>query len=437
MNAIDRLPLSAFEELFLLRDHDDNPSSFFIKFEFDENLDIDRVRSSLDQVCQRHTLAGCKIERGSSGQHFWTHCATPISIQWHERNFDEVGYPTSWLDVREQRPLRVLCFPRKDAGTTMVLHVHHVAFDGLGVLQLFENWLQLYRGAKSNSVYDDRALSRRCRPRVSFWETLRLLPGQWKSVRATFQVMGRKVIPLLSCEIDAKQRQARKPSVTTRTLSPAESKSVRSFARTNNVSTNSYLASRLYVAIDQWQQGKELVPDGSHFRLVMPFNERVANEKGMSACNHCTVISFDRSREEVRQPESLLSSIDREVHVIKRWRLSLNFWRALGLFRKLPGGLEKHASADRVTATTLFSNLGKLDRVFEFASDMQSPVEDIEVVPTLHRGMPIALVVYEFRGKIRISMQYDRRVLGEAEANEFADRYVEAITGHVSHAPDC
>jgi NRPS condensation-like uncharacterized protein len=428
MNAVDQLPLSPFEELFLLRDHPDSPSSFLVRFELSESLDVGRLESSLEQVCQLHPLAATKVELDRGGQQWWAPCSTPIDVQWHKQPFEEVGYPTSWFDVKTQRPLRVLCFPRKDAGTTLVLHVHHVAFDGLGILQLFEDWLQLYRKKKPHPIYDKRKLTARCRPKVSFWKAIRLLPGQWKSVRATFRVMGREVIPLLPFSIDAGQRQSRNPSVETRILSTDATVNAKKIARTNGVSTNSLLAARLYITIDQWQQSNGHNPSGSHFRLVMPFNERGPADKDMSACNHCTVISFDRSRKEVRKAEALAKDIDREVRVIKRWRLSLNFWRALSLFRNLPGGLGKHASADRVTATTLFSNLGKLDRMFKFVSDEQSSVMDMEVVPTLHRGMPIAMVVYEFGGQIRISMQYDRRVLDQAQANEFADRYVEAIT---------
>jgi len=128
-------------------------------------------------------------------------------------------------------------------------------------------------------------------------------------------------------------------------------------------------------------------------------------------------------------PDSLLASIDQEVHVIKRWRLSLNFWRVLNLMRFYPGGLEKNASANRVTATSLFSNLGRLERVSNlFADDgKESPaVLDFEVVPTLPHSMAIAIVAYELHGQMRLTMQYDRRVLDESEAGEFMDRFTES-----------
>ncbi|QEG24248.1 hypothetical protein [Mariniblastus fucicola] len=426
MSDQQSFPLSAFEELFLYRDHPDAPSSFFVKFQLNSHLDRAKAQQSIDKVCEHHVLASSRIEVGSNGKSRWVHCPRRIEIQWFENEFEEAGYPQPWFDPEKERPLRVHCYSRPDSSSTMLFHVHHVAFDGLGFLQLFQDWWRIYCGKEPAGDYDQNQLLRRCRPSVSVLQAVKLLPGQWKSVRATVQVLGRKVIPLLGKPIDSAGLDPVPAKVITRCFDRQTSADLRKCARDNRVSTNSLLARNLYVAIDEYQTRHRMEAKGSHLRLAIPFNERNSSSNRLSACNHCTVISFDRSRDEVANPATLLHSVDQEVRVVQRWRLSLNFWRVLGLFRRLPGGIARFGSPQNVTATTLFSNLGRLDRGFEFF-DCQNvdgvAVTEVEVVPTMHRGMPIAIVVYEYSGQVRFSMQYDPRSIAQADAERFVDAF--------------
>lgn len=428
MSNVEPRRFSAFEELFLLRDRIDAPSSFFVKIELRDQLDPAKAQVALDTVSELHPLASSCVV-AFSGRYIWQFKPEQVAIQWNEQRFSKVGYPTSWIDLSSQRPMNVSCFRGENGGTTILFQVHHVAFDGLGFLQLLRDWWSIYCGREADIPrYDSEKLNKRSRPSMSFLEGIRLLPGQWKSIRAATQVLGRTVIPFLPArELESPAPVV--PGVVSRSFSIEATNSLRGFARSKNVSTNSVMASNLYISIEQWHVEKQSSSTGSHYRLVIPFNERTGEHDTMSACNHCTVISFDRRPEEMSDPDSLLASIDQEVHVIRRWRLSLNFWRALNLMRLYPGGLEKNASASRVTATSLFSNLGRLDRVSTlFANDgKESPaVSDFEVVPTLPHGMAIAIVAYELHGQIRLTMQYDRRVLDESTANGFMDQFMES-----------
>ncbi len=430
------LRLSAFEELFLRLDHKDGPSNFFFKFELNSRLRREQAQVAIDQVSELHPLARCKAEYDAKGRPHWGFCPRPLIIEWFEQGFSDVGYPDSYFDPTQNRPLRVLCFPRGESATTMLFQVHHVAFDGLGFLQLFEDWLSLYRDPSAAiRSYDPKKLEKRCRPNNSLGQTLRLMPGQWRSVRATILVLGRAVIPFLPkrAEVDSANEVVQK--VATKTLSSDATQSLRNFARQNSVSTNTVLVRNLFVSIQRWQSENGIPVSGSHYRLVIPFNERREKHQAMSACNHCTIINIDRSTQEISAPEEMLVQIDQDIKLIKHWRLSLNFWRVLKLFQWLPGGLAKHTSTERVTATTLFTNLGRLDRslkIFSSPRDHDLTVTDLEIVPTMQRGMTLSIATYEYRDQIRITMQYDSNELSETQANDFLDTFIDDSTNPIN-----
>lgn len=430
MNQKIRLRLSAFEELFLRVDHINGPSNFFFKIELNCRLEQDRAQRALDRVCEIHPLASCRVVYDSKGRPHWQFHSDATTIEWSNQEFSEQGYPEPYFDPTQQRPLRVAYFPLGESESTLLFHAHHVAFDGLGFLKLLQDWILLYENENASlPKYEPRQLTRRCRPNVPFFKALRLLPGQWRSIGATFRTLGREVIPLLPQQNGPPATTPLNSQIISRTLDTSTTSSLRRFARQKNVSTNTALLENLFRAIPRWQQHNNLSVQGSHYRLFVPFDERIESHQGQSACNHCTVISLDRTPKELEDSNELLADIEWEVQLIKRWKLSLNAWRVLEVFRWLPGGLPKYVDTERALGTSLFSNLGKLDRRFEVFSTSRTGelrINNLEIVPPLQRGMMIAIVAYEHADQIRLTMQYNADELSEPQAKEFMDTLIDS-----------
>ena len=255
---------------------------------------------------------------------------------------------------------------------------------------------------------DEAPVPTRCRPTLGIRQSLKLLPGQWKSVRATLQILRRVAIPLTAWKPPGEVPE-RVPSVVRTDFSADETYALKQYASAKSASLNSILLRDLFVAIDQWQATLSEPPEGTHLRLMVPINERSRVHRQAAACNHCTMINLDRTRDEVRDSNALLASIEQEMNVIHRWKLSLNFWRALSLFRRLPGGLKRFASND-VSATALVTNVGRLKPALtaQPGSDEELlKTTDIDFVAPLMFGTVGAFTIAYLHGTMKITLQYD------------------------------
>lgn len=455
------LSLTAFEEFFLINDRPNSPSTFVVQVRFNSIIDKEAAELAVLKANRSHPLSRCKVAR-IKGRPHWVASELEPTIQWQDHE-NVAGFKmNNVLDITSGPPLKIVASNDPNANTSsMFFLIHHVAFDGLGFFQWFSDWIRQYRVAPlhfTETTFETspdefelkkqaNLLQKRCRPDLSFWESVQLLPAQWKSVRAAFQVFKRKAIPLIASAQDESktadqntrgldsERPPSNQSVLFRHFTCEESSKLRLAAKAMGTSANSVAIRDLYTAISQWQSSGT-IRAGTHFRLMVPINERRGHDSAMSACNHCTIINLDRTPEEVADSDGLLASIDQEMRVVRQWRLSLNFWRALSVFRYLPGGLSKICN-DEVSATALITNVGQALRSVRVATSKASEANSekgfpdkrlppnrtlelsgYDVMATLSQGVIAAFCLYYFDDSLTISMTFnqDHLVTTKAEA---------------------
>lgn len=456
------IPLTAFEEFFLLNDRPGSPSTFIIQIRFISPLDKEVSAIAVRKANQNHPLSRCKIEI-RRGKPSWVPCEQEPKIQW--RNVEPVpgSDVNNFLDITAGPPIQIFgCNGTGSPSATLVFLVHHVAFDGLGFFQWLADWVHAYRttsGQRTTSPEAvlhadcsitekeqnrmDRELAKRCRPGLGIWNSIRLLPAQWKSVRAAFQVLKRKAIPLNTPrEWQATNQTTPQPqldcdqSILFLKFDREETSRLSSMARRLGTTVNRLAIRDLFVAINSWQLKNQVDRKGTHFRLMVPVNERTENHGDMTACNHCTIINLDRTPEELSDAEKLLASINRELNVVRIWKLSLNFWRALSVFRRLPGGLAKICN-DEVSATALITNVGQPLRGFRLPDSLSGDqgeqaknskhqnleLSGYDIMATLSQGVIAAFCLYYFDGCLTISQTFDKQQLKTVEAQELLDQF--------------
>ncbi len=434
--------LTPIEELFFYDDRPGWPATFFGRLKLSGELDRELAELAHQSVIQRHPLAAANIRAVRPKQLWWNRVDTVDTFRWAAARTDESWAPMSGIDLRHDAPLRVWCFSNSQ-GSNIVFQVHHAAFDGLGAFQLLTDWLTVYHrlvngkktGGRALRQYDSELLNIRCRPSQSTREQIRLLPGQWKSARAAFQFFNRKAIPLASCESRDPDCavQCTQPSVITRKLTPAETLQFREVARTNRSTANDLLARDLFVTIRRWFESNDASIQGSHVRIMIPVNERTLRHRRLPACNHCTMINLDRSLPQIEDSQELLGDIHQEMSVIKKWQLSLNFWRTLSFSRWLPGGLSRRTKTSECMATTVLTNLGDLltrARLPQSDGKLVSGnvcVEDFELVVPLRPGTAAGFAVFYYQDRLCISMHYQNDVMSVQQAEAFADLFLQQL----------
>ena len=140
------------------------------------------------------------------------------------------------------------------------------------------------------------------------------------------------------------------------------------------------------------------------------------------------------------EPAELLARIHHAFQVIKRWRLSLNFWRMHALTARLPGGLENATRNSKCAATSVLSNLGNLRQRIrmpwssERLGSGQFSLDDLEVIAPIRQGTYATFVLYFFQNRLCISMRYDDRVISRDRGHWLAGRLMEQLRSSLSTA---
>ena len=172
---------------------------------------------------------------------------------------------------------------------------------------------------------------------------------------------------------------------------------------------------------------------------MIPINERGVEHRHSAACNHCSMINLERTRIEVHNPTELLASIEQEMGVIQKWKLSLNFWRALSVFRWLPNGLRRVQTSE-VAATASLTNLGRLRLTSNVAARATDPpnspnplrLTNFEIAAPLMHGTMAAFAVAYFQNELKVTVQYDPHHLTVEQAQQLMDQFQATLTGNLS-----
>jgi hypothetical protein len=201
----------------------------------------------------------------------------------------------------------------------------------------------------------------------------------------------------------------------------------------HQTTVNSLVTRDLFLAIKRWQARQIAFPSGTHFRIMIPINERTMRHRRLPACNHCTMINLDRTREEVSDPDCLLAGIQNELAVIRRWHLSWNFWRVLWLTRRIPGGLARGTRSNRCRATTVFTNPGDVLRRVNWP-DAGNPmtasglrIGDIELVVPLRPGTPAGFAMYYYDDRFCLTLHTHPALLDQDQSNLLMECVVDQL----------
>lgn len=447
---MNRFPLQLvpWEEFFYYKHRPSHPATFFAYFEFSQPLQRDIAEQALKIVCIKHPLMRAIVEQRGK-KLFWNTTSQP-EFQWCDSPFRIEDLEHGNLDIRSEPGLKVWGF----AGQTLVspdskpasiqVVIHHVAFDGLGVLQILLDWLECYQRLRQSATRElateaihELPIPLRCRPTLGWAESLRLLPGQWKSIRASFQLFRRRAIPL-GIGQPSTDSIARKPHVVRFQLDSETTLQLKKYAANQQASLNSILIRDLLRAIDLWQKSLQHPPHGTHLRIMIPINERNIEHRHSAACNHCSMIHLDRTRAEVRNATDLLASIEQEMGVIQKWKLSLNFWRALSVFRWLPNGLRRIQSSE-VAATASLTNLGRLRLTSNVATrtpdqpNSSNPLRltNFEIVAPLMYGTMAAFAAAYLHNELKVTLQYDPQHLTAQQAETLMQLFRTSLLANI------
>lgn len=296
----------------------------------------------------------------------------------------------------------------------------------MGFFQWLRVWQSVYGSETTTelsatmSAETLQQLGCRSRMPLTITQRFKLLPGQWRSIVKSWKVLKTKPSEIATPAHDPVTVSATElPSPLnyfSRQYTVAETAAINQAARSRNCTPTQLILATLFESLHDWHQGLGNGTDTqSRIRILVPVNERTSSDSVPQACNYCTIVTLDRNAPLIANPPRLLHSLTREFELIRRWRLSLNFWRVLSLGRVIPGGLAARLDRFQPEATAMLTNVGKALRHLG-PLNPRLPFDRIFVIPTLHQKMVVGLALTLTDSKLETTLHFNQAKLSSVDA---------------------
>lgn len=474
------LPISAFEELMLSQDSYLFPCVIMFRLELQGTIERGLLEKALQISSRKHLMLQARLERR------WRGCGWIFPNLRHQRDgscgkdgacpevqdSQSQRLPFYWhwgraagcpqvrsMDLFREDGIRVDVFfdPASEdtarGQATLFFQVHHALADGMGCLEFLYDMLDVYNNLlKRSSVPviagDPCLLKHRYDFGLTFRKLLSLVPQQWIGLAGVRQFLARRPVVLgervhssevSSCpasrpshpamEVGQDARGITVSSLTLR-LNPNQTLRLRAQARRAGVTTNDLLATAVFRACDSLCQRENWAGEKEWLRMMVPVNlRRAERDQSLSACNMVSCVFLDRQRSQIREPDKLLTSVHREMQLIKDNDLSLIFIFSLWLRKKLlffslPSPPKSSSSHTKQSPTTfVFSNLGRLPTFRHEVSNeeeagRQEPITmlEVEAIAPLAPSVRIAFVALEYDGALCFSIRYDPNSVTQSQS---------------------
>ncbi|MFT5299664.1 MAG: hypothetical protein ACI87E_001897 [Mariniblastus sp.] len=328
------------------------------------------------------------------------------------------------------------------------LYVHHSVGDGVGSILVINDWMVVYANLMNGRApekglhrLDPELLKQRNSLGILSWRYLKHVYKQPIALFGAAKFIMRKTAELLPGSERAAPPAPQSenlppaaepvyPAIIGRWISESQVEGLAAHAKRHQVMLNSVLLGQLYLALAKWRAEHTQHTDRDWMRIILPMSIRNVSDRRLPTANRATIVQVDRCGNEMRDLADFYRSLNREIMVIRGWQLDKIFLlviRGISLSNKW---LLNAANDTKSRGMAVFTNLGEPLRKSERASSREPesmsflrPFE-FDLVGPIRTGTPINFSTSRYGPKLRISMQYDHRLLNPVHAQALLDDYV-------------
>jgi NRPS condensation-like uncharacterized protein len=454
------LPLTPFEEYMLCDDSPEHPGCFFLRFKFSGTCNHASLDAALASAVARHPLLTSTVIEGKRGQFKWN----PISnhapaIQWQAQPSTGGLIGSSHLDLSKQSGVAVFGY-ETSSGVDLLFQFHHSSCDGIGGLQLIEDFFYAYddafhKEAGSHQELTQQAIRRRTDPQhlanrgrfgLTRWELFKKVRKQSVSLYGIWHFLTRTPTKLVSIEPTSSHPQQTRlfPTSIGHTFNIAETNQLLAEAHASGTTLNNLLIRDLLLAIVDFRTEKRGGDARQWLRLSIPMNLRRSNVDNLSAANVVSMIFVDRQTKDLSDSRAVLKNIHRQMQQIKELELGLTFPLSLKIAKWLPGGrtrIRRMSCDSRCRCTAVLSNLMRplsevtLPRLDGKIVVGDCVMEEFEFLPPVRQGTQASFGAATYADRLNITMHYDSRSMTASDAQELLNHYVQYLQKSVTQAP--
>ena len=226
------------------------------------------------------------------------------------------------------------------------------------------------------------------------------------------------------------------------TLSAAETRTLRTYAKDQKASLNDLLLRDLFVTLAKWQE-ESGVRAKDWIRINVPTNLRLAGEPPTPAANIVGYAFLTYRLRETHDPSRLLHGIATEMDAIRRWNLGQLFLDGLAQAESIPGALYWFTRGGQCWATTVLSNLGDVRRFLQPALRRvgreyllgDAPLLRVIAAPPVRPGTHAAFLATICRDELTISLRVHPDRLSQDESDRLLQTYLNQLRRTANQTP--
>ncbi len=350
------LPLTAFEEYMFRDDRPACPMSMVARLRFGGALDREAASAAWGETIARHPLLRARVRANGKRRPEWVEEDRTPALCWTTDAAHDVMPQMARIDLTKGPGARAWASTDLRQ-STLVLHVHHAACDGKGVLQVCDDFLRGYaraiEGASSEiplSPRDATLLPRRGTFGLTAGKLLKMLPAQLTGLVAAGQFLLRQPVALLAGQDTARlavqdnghfaeRDEYDCPCVRTDRIDSDLLRRLSAAAEEQQVTVNDWLLRDFFVAVDEFRRRHDSPREIDWVRVTVPINLRQTCDDRLPAANVVSMVFLDRNARQAAKPAELLRGIHEEIARVRRRQLGYTLHWSLALVRALPGGL--------------------------------------------------------------------------------------------------
>ena len=418
------LPLVPFE-LYHFFDNDvEFPTTFTTKLVWRGAIDREIWQTALERALKLHPLLAANVVR-ERAKYYWRPCALP-EITWLESEEELDAIPIHKIEL-EREPGLKLWATTNENGTIFRIFTHHATCDGGGFVGFLSDWfMETRRALEGNAApqpeRDLEFLRRRDQfvfpPPPRQFSALRNL---WSSVYYSAQWLLQRPKELVGDftqpRFDRKRaRFGNKPGeqrVAIRIFSREEARELRRKCKERGETLLSFWLSLLLARLARFYNANRAL-----YRVTVPFNLRRPEDADATACNVLSYCFSTRRARELGERLDVSRNVAAEIQMFRDWSSAAFFVSALATFARSPALLKAMIKLPRVLSSSVLSNLGDCDRLF----DQSLPRDDSRRIAfdalTLERvyfsgpcrkGSNIFVAAHTYAGEFYLAYRYAAR----------------------------
>lgn len=420
----------------LLDDRPSHPMAIITRFDFTDSRPPSNLEEAFQTTLETEPLLTARVAARRWTRPRWIRASRPHlqrSRAAHIANhtMEWTGFPAR-LDPSTGHLLHAEVIEH-DAGWSILLAVHHVACDGLGIVGFLERWLLAIDGKRSRwrrpPAATMAALTGRGRVASSWLEFARLLPKLAKGLEGIGEFVKHDVVELSDAataplaKTNSASPAAWQPFVLSTTVHEDTVAGLENTAKAYAVSVNDLLATALLATIG----GQAPQTATEWIRVGIPVSLRTKNDHVLPAANRVGMVFLDRRPDDRHDRIRLASGVRDQMEIIRHHALGHIFPMSLEVGRLLPGGLTRTATRPKPQCTAVLSNVGRCFR--------HSPLADADGVirvggsrltgwwgvPPIRPGTALAVGTHETSGRRTIAFHIDRHRFTPEAAQKLLD----------------